>query len=181
MNFSEWIVRHLFGNSVKSLRRTRTTGRTHYRSERLEARIQLSYSLHVLADLNSKGDPFAESQTPESGLVADSSGNLFGTTFDGGFYTEGTLFEWVKSTGAISILVNFNGSGASGGNPQGHLTEDGSGNLFGTTFDGGRFGDGTVFEEALKPTATETSSSAPITHHIAKHTMEKAVERWRSG
>ncbi len=44
-----------------------------------------------------------------------------------------------------TILYNFTG-GSDGSNPQSSLTFDSAGNLYGTTFSGGLFGYGTVFE-----------------------------------
>jgi len=66
-----------------------------------------------------------------SGLIKDSSGNLFGTTSSGGTHDYGTVFEWVKSSRTISILASFKGS--NGAYPSAGLVEDSSGNLFGTT------------------------------------------------
>ena len=48
-----------------------------------------------------------------------------------------------------TILVSFNGS--DGGDPTGGLIADANGDLFGTTDDGGKNGDGTVFEIAETP------------------------------
>jgi hypothetical protein len=84
---------------------------------------------------------------PYAGLLEDSSGNLFGTTVDGGEGSEsawwsgaGTVFE-IQKGGSITSLVSFNSSnGAGGAEPEAGLTEDSSGNLFGTTLFG------TVFE-----------------------------------
>jgi len=87
-------------------------------------------------------------EAPQSGLIADANGNLFGTTFKGGTSGDGTVFEIVKTTSgyasAPTILVNFNGTNGAG--PRGGLIADANGNLFGTTTAGGRSGDGTVFE-----------------------------------
>ena len=96
-------------------------------------------------------------QNPNGGMVADSSGNLFGTTSQGGFFGSGTLYERVKSTGAIVDLADFNGgatgndplTNTTGGNPLSNLVVDSSGNIYGTT--SGIGGDpnspvGTVFE-----------------------------------
>ena len=82
--------------------------------------------------------------TPYAGVIEDSSGNLFGTTDSGGTYGEGTVFEWVKSSGALSVLASFDGT--NGQNPVAGVIEDSNGNLFGTTFSGGTYGEGTVFE-----------------------------------
>ena len=78
---------------------------------------------------------------PESSLIADSKGDLFGTT------AGGTAFQIVKTAGGYAstptTLVSFNGTT---GVPQGSLIADSNGDLFGTTDDGGANGDGTVFE-----------------------------------
>jgi len=83
-------------------------------------------------------------EAPYTGLVEDSSGNLFGTTYFGGANGDGTVFEVPAGSGTITTLANFNGT--NGANPYAGLVEDGSGNLFGTTGAGGSSGDGTVFE-----------------------------------
>ena len=54
------------------------------------------------------------------------------------------LFEVAAGSGAITALVSFNG--ANGQSPEGHLVEDGSGNLYGTAALGGANGVGVVFE-----------------------------------
>ena len=65
------------------------------------------------------------------------------------------MFEWVKSTGAITDLVSFNGS-SNGKNPSGGLIADSSGNLFGTTSAGGANGGGTLFEWVASSGTGET-------------------------
>ena len=81
-----------------------------------------------------------------SGVVLDSSGNLFGTTTYGGttFVTasppgDGSVFEIARGSGTITTLASFNIS-TNGGEPVGPVL-DSSGNLFGTT-------GGAVFEVA---------------------------------
>src|SRR5579872_2727634 len=91
-------------------------------------------------------------QTPDSSLIFDSSGNLYGTTNAGGLYSLGTVFELIPKAGGgwtEKVLHNFNGKDGSG--PYSGLTFDSSGNLYGTTFYGGKSavcggGCGTVFE-----------------------------------
>src|ERR1700678_487963 len=98
---------------------------------------------------------------PFGGLIADSAGNLYGTTVEGGEYDKGltgdrggTVFELSPREGGgwtETVLHSF-GNGADGSNPQGSLVFDAAGNLYGTTYSGGSpyaFG-GTVFE--LSPT-----------------------------
>jgi uncharacterized repeat protein (TIGR03803 family) len=83
----------------------------------------------------------ANGSTPESGVIVDGAGHLFGTTSAGGSGLDGTLFE--LSQGTISTLVNFGGN--DGELPAAGLIRDSAGNLYGTTKVGGA-GDGTVFE-----------------------------------
>ena len=88
-----------------------------------------------------------------SGLILDAQGNLYGTTTFGGRYQYGTVFK-VDPSGNETVLYNFRGFGAGdGASPEGGLTGDAQGNLFGTTVDGGNLncssispGCGTVFK-----------------------------------
>jgi uncharacterized repeat protein (TIGR03803 family) len=95
-----------------------------------------------------------DGSAPVGGLVADSSGNLYGTTAAGGSYTDcspfgqtcGVVFELTPNgnTWTETILYTFTG-GSDGGEPLAGLAIDGQGNLYGTTAVGGTFSNGTVF------------------------------------
>ncbi len=96
---------------------------------------------------------------PRAGVIEDQSGNLYGTAEFGGVgncdgETCGVIFE-IAANGTYTVLHNF--SGVDGGNPIGGLIRDTAGNLYGTTFGGGKyggyFGDGVVFK--LAPDGTE--------------------------
>lgn len=67
-----------------------------------------------------------------SGLVLDSSGNLYGTTRRGGDDEHGTVFELAQGASAVTTLFAFDG--IDGFIPSG-LALDSSGELFGTTRD----------------------------------------------
>jgi uncharacterized repeat protein (TIGR03803 family) len=93
---------------------------------------------------------------PEAGLVADASGNLYGTTGSGGnaCYPSGcgTAFELKREAGGKwTYLVLHEFAGSDGQEPAASMIIDGSGNLYGTTYQGGAEGVGTVFE--LSPSA----------------------------
>jgi uncharacterized repeat protein (TIGR03803 family) len=90
---------------------------------------------------------------PEAGLIADSVGDLFGTTGVGGPSSadDGTVFEISYNdgsyAGAPTALGSFNTDDNAGGyNPHAGLFADAAGNLLGTTAFGGAYGDGAVFE-----------------------------------
>jgi len=98
---------------------------------------------------------------PSSSLVFDSAGNLYGTASQGGAYAGspvtgagiGVVFELTPQqdgTWAETVLHSF-GSGTDGKAPMAGLVFDKSGNLYGTTYQGGTgpqclVGCGTVFE-----------------------------------
>src|SRR5258707_14601505 len=77
---------------------------------------------------------------PFAGLIADATGNLYGTTYDGrGPGRYGTVFELTPS-GTFTVLYSFTG-GSDGANPRAGLIADAAGNLYGTTYGGGATAD----------------------------------------
>ena len=85
---------------------------------------------------------------PSPGLISDSSGNLYGTTAEGGASANGTVFELTPAADGSwkqEILYNFAGS-PDAYFPVAGLTFGSDGTLYGTTEGGGDFGYGTVFE-----------------------------------
>lgn len=87
-----------------------------------------------------------DGEQPRAGLVRDPSGNLFGTTLQGGANGQGTVFEITKSGHEI-VLHSFGNPGSGDGRwPFGGVVRDPAGNLYGTTDIGGTYDRGTVFE-----------------------------------
>lgn len=100
--------------------------------------------------------------SPAASLIADSAGNLYGTTSAGGGSGNcgtrggrpvgcGTVFELTppaQSGGrwTETILYVFQGGTADGVGPVAPLVFDAAGNLYGTTFNGGASKVGTIFE-----------------------------------
>jgi uncharacterized repeat protein (TIGR03803 family) len=80
---------------------------------------------------------------PKGSLIADSSGNLYGTTSSGEGLSGGTVFR-ITAAGVLTELHIF--SGSDGFDPDAGLATDAQGNLYGTTFSGGTSNDGVVFE-----------------------------------
>jgi uncharacterized repeat protein (TIGR03803 family) len=80
---------------------------------------------------------------PKGSLIADSSGNLYGTTSSGEHLHGGTVFK-ITPEGEMTELHTFLGS--DGFDPNAGLAMDSEGNLYGTTFSGGSENDGVVFE-----------------------------------
>jgi uncharacterized repeat protein (TIGR03803 family) len=94
---------------------------------------------------NFAGD--SDGGNPVAGLILDSAGNLYGTTYDGGANDSGTVFELVQSGSGWTknTLYDFHDQ-EDGRNPAGGLVMDRAGDLFGTTVFGGANSGGTVFE-----------------------------------
>jgi uncharacterized repeat protein (TIGR03803 family) len=90
----------------------------------------------------------SDGSSPEGPLVSDSSGNLYGTTLNGGNYSAGAVFELSPQAGggwSETVLHSFAG-GSDGTNPWAGVIFDAAGNLYGTTYGGGTYNFGTVFE-----------------------------------
>lgn len=114
--------------------------------------------------LHSFHDNYKDGYTPLAGLIFDTAGNLYGTTYYGGPFTTlcgsdhfcGTVFELTPGTGGTwteKVLHSFKHNGKDGFNPRAGLILDAAGNLYGTTYFGGPpgrgcggYGCGTVFE-----------------------------------
>jgi uncharacterized repeat protein (TIGR03803 family) len=96
---------------------------------------------------------------PAPGLIMDTAGNLYGTTFTGGADNGGTVFR-LAPDGTETVLYSFCRLGGrycrDGRSPAGGLIMDTDGNLYGATYyGGGGLGHaGTVFK--LAPDGTET-------------------------
>lgn len=81
-----------------------------------------------------------------TGLIFDSSGNLYGTASVGGSGEGGTVFELSPSNGGwnFSVLYAFPAGGGYG--PEGGLLMDAAGNLYGTTLLDGANEQGSVYK-----------------------------------
>src|SRR5438876_454120 len=100
----------------------------------------------------------SDGANPDAELIADDDGNLYGSAGGGGSSCQcGTVFK-LAPDGAYSVLYAFRGSN-DGFGPGSALLTDISGNLYGSTTQGGStrcggYGCGTIFR--LAPDGTET-------------------------
>ena len=90
---------------------------------------------------------------PQSGVIFDSAGNLYGAASNYGLYGYGMIYQLAPSASgwSESTLYSFQGA-ADGLGPVGGLVFDSSGNLYGTTVAAGAgTGGGTVYKLANLP------------------------------
>jgi uncharacterized repeat protein (TIGR03803 family) len=89
--------------------------------------------------------------SPSAGLLRDVAGSFYGTAVEGGKSNHdecpggcGVVFGLDKS-GRETVLHKFTGD-PDGYFPEALLVQDSAGNLYGTTYEGGKHGSGTVFK-----------------------------------
>jgi uncharacterized repeat protein (TIGR03803 family) len=111
---------------------------------------------------------------PQGSLVRDASGNLYGTTIEGGHRGScatgvgcGTVFELTPSASGYTETLLWRFSDAPDGSyPTGGVVRDQNGALYGQTEHGGAYGLGSVF----KLTPTRSGYSETILHSFgARH------------
>ncbi len=108
----------------------------------------------------------SDGQLPMSALILDGAGNLYGTTSLGGIKNAGVVFQ-IDRTGATPVyrrLFNFQNcdSCGTGFNPQAPVMLDVGGAIYGTAYNGGSRGVGTLFK--LTPIDGTTHWHAHVYH-----------------
>ncbi len=90
----------------------------------------------------------ADGGTPQSTLISDRQGNIYGTATQGGAAAAGVVFRLSPpvdgTTWLETVLYNFTG-GADGGIPYGNLLLGSDGALYGTASADGQYGFGTIY------------------------------------
>jgi uncharacterized repeat protein (TIGR03803 family) len=97
--------------------------------------------LHTFSDL--------EELTSLPGVTLDGGGNLYGTIPNGGAYGCGAVYKLSPTAGGewtYEIIHSFCASSTDASEPMGSLTFDQKGNLYGTSYAGGTYKQGSVFQ-----------------------------------
>ncbi len=86
----------------------------------------------------------------EAALIEDGQGNFFGTSYQGGAYGYGAVFEYVPGSSTATALYAFSTKdsqyhNSDGAGPLAPVLLANDGNFYGTATYGGTYGDGTVF------------------------------------
>ena len=93
--------------------------------------------IHNMNKATEGGDSYAS-------LTEGKDGNLYGVTYDGGTFGYGTIFK-VTTTGTLTVLKHLS-QAIDGGYPQCDLIQATDGNFYGTCYNGGSIGYGTIFK-----------------------------------
>ena len=118
-------------------------------------------SVQTLCSFNGTNGEF-----PQAALTLGRDGNFYGTTDEGGItnstypYGMGTVFK-VTTNGALTTLASFNGT--NGANPYAALTLGSDGNFYGTTYAGGIFNSGGIFNLSLGGTVFKVTTNGALT------------------
>lgn len=119
----------------------------------------VNYEIDIVPKADSNPSPIIECTTevivwnfgngndgasPRSVPILGPDGAFYGTTLQGGTYGTGTVYR-ITPDGKESTLWNF-GAANDGRYPYGGLVMDDQGDFYGTTFNGGSNGEGTVFK-----------------------------------
>ena len=105
-----------------------------------------TWALSVLYSFNANPN-----QSPDDGpndrLFMDAAGNLYGTAYGEGAYSQGSVFKLTPSAGGCWIFTDLHDfSGSDGAYPIGGVVQDANGNIYGTASGGGQYGNGVVWE-----------------------------------
>jgi len=100
---------------------------------------------HAAASIVHDFNTTADGEQPYTKMVQAADGTFYGTTTAGGFYKNGTIFK-VTPAGQFQTVYEFGSKAADGSFPYGALVIGPDNNIYGTTQDGGSYGNGTVFK-----------------------------------
>ena len=110
-------------------------------SDTAELSITIQPPLRVFAVLHSFTGP--DGHNPDAPLVLASDGNIWGTTYNGGAYDQGTVFK-ITPSGTLTTVFPFCNPLYCGGNPVG-MVRGADGNFYGATSNGGSGFAGTIY------------------------------------
>jgi uncharacterized repeat protein (TIGR03803 family) len=87
----------------------------------------------------------ADGSGPFAGVILDSAGNLYGTTYNGGVNNLYGVVYKLSPSGQETVLYSFKGA-PDGANPYAGVVMDAAGYLYGTTYGGGGHSAGAVYK-----------------------------------
>jgi len=108
----------------------------------------------------------SDAQRPFGALLEGRDGVLYGTTYSGGSNSAGAIFKLTQAGASYSVWRSFMSSGGDGQNPRGGLVPGSDGAFYGTAWNGGQAGAGTVFQ--IYPPETPTMLGVGVAGETAQ-------------
>jgi uncharacterized repeat protein (TIGR03803 family) len=114
------------------------------------------------------GLPFAH---PSGGVTPGKNGNFYGTSYDGGTFSQGAVVKANFTSKTAKAIYNFTGA-VDGANPNGGVIRDANSNLYGTAESGGNYGYGAVWQVSSNGSETVlhsfdlTDGANPFDSHL---------------
>lgn len=110
--------------------------------------------------LHNFGAAPGDGQWPMAGLLQATNGQLFGTTYGGGAYGNGTVFLLNTNGSGYTTRAQFGGVSGDAARPEAALIQGNDGALYGTAAGGGAYGYGAAYR-----IANPTGPGAPVLIH----------------
>lgn len=123
-------------------------------------------TMHAFSAIDSQGIN-TDGAIPSGGVLLGNDESIYGTTSNGGEFGSGVIYK-IERNKAFSTLYSFsavdnNGTNPDGAGPNTRLIFGNDESLFGTTRQGGRFSNGTLFRFNLSGSLTSLYSFSPQT------------------
>lgn len=115
---------------------------------------------HFIHDLYTFDPDGSAGLHPKGGLIKGFDGAMYGTTFEGGAHSVGTIFR-ITEEGVLSVLHHFDPLAGEGFRPTQPPTAGADGNYYGVTEGGGEIYSGSLYRMAPDGTLTTLYSFNP--------------------
>jgi uncharacterized repeat protein (TIGR03803 family) len=109
-------------------------------------------------------------KNPVGGLMED-SGYLYGTTSEGGLYGLGVIYRFDPVQRVLTVLHSFGGQ--DGANPNARLLKASDGKFYGTTYNGGAYNAGSIFQ--FDPAQPDPGQNLKIVHSFGSFAVSGTI------
>ena len=122
--------------------------------------LAATQALQSVVMLHNFGAAPGDGQWPMAGLMQATNGQLFGTTYGGGAYGNGTVFLLNTNGSGYATRAQFGAASGDAARPEAALIQGSDGALYGTAASGGAYGYGAVYQ-----IASPNGAGAPVVIH----------------
>ena len=119
---------------------------------------------------------YSDADGPNGNLLMDATGALYGTAVSGSPYGSGAVYKLTPPQAGATVwteTILYGFGGVNGIAPQAGVIADQQGNLYGTTQQGGAFGQGVVYK-LFPPASGQTEWTEQVLHSFAAYATDGA-------